>query len=406
MRGHDGALPPGGGAWSDSVRALRDYDFYRKAFARHGPVFRMRQYHQHVVCILGVPRIRSVLERHRDALRAAPLAIDRHTTAGLLRYMSPERHRAYRAQFRSVLTPAVVDANQGFIAAQAARVFDAMARDSRARGAAALAPHTDELAYRVCARVFLGVSPDGAAAQRLSVIYRELHPRRPWHSARAGAALAELVATVRGLARADCPPDSFLGTALAKHPEALDDPVFVENLSYFLHVARGDLRGLLGWLLKMLADHPEPGLRIRDEPGAADRFTSETLRLRQSEYLYRRAIAPLGVDGFEIPAGWLVRFCLRESHTDPAVFPEPLAFDPGRFARPVPADAYQPFGMDEHLCLGVPLTTTLSRVALETFVGRYDWALAADGPMELGWFHHDHWRPSRRFRLRLAPRSA
>ena len=54
-------------------------------------------------------------------------------------------------------------------------------------------------------------------------------------------------------------------------------------------------------------------------------------QLAQSEYLFRRANNAIQFRGVVIPAGWLVRVCIREIHRDPAVFTNPDRFDPDRF---------------------------------------------------------------------------
>ncbi len=55
---------------------------------------------------------------------------------------------------------------------------------------------------------------------------------------------------------------------------------------------------------------------------------------------------PLVIGGYHIPAGWLVRICVRESHRDPASFAEADRFDPDRFKGSGPdSDVYAPLGI-------------------------------------------------------------
>ena len=210
----------------------------------------------------------------------------------------------------------------------------------------------------------------------------------------------------------EAPADSFLGQALRGDPALSDDPVFVENLVYFFHIARCDLTGLCGWLFKMVLDQPAWVRRIRapgegtprERDGTAGWFVDETLRLRQSEYLYRTTSAPIRFEGWSIPAGWLVRLCIRESHTHPGAHERPHTFDPERFRDGAPPlDRYQPFGIYEHACLGMALTRTLGRIVVERLALGFDGEILRDGPMELGLHHHRHWAPSRRLRVRLTP---
>jgi cytochrome P450 len=59
-----------------------------------------------------------------------------------------------------------------------------------------------------------------------------------------------------------------------------------------------------------------------------------------------------------IPADTLVAVNLSRLHRDPDVWPDPLAFDPGRFSGERREDkvhrhAYEPFGGGVHKCIGM-----------------------------------------------------
>ena len=159
---------------------------------------------------------------------------------------------------------------------------------------------------------------------------------------------------------------SALRTLAERAPEALDDPVVTSNLVHMLDSSRHDVGGLLDWLVYRLAHHPEWRDRIR-EVGADDEpaswVVSETLRLNQSEKLYRETQCPVTIDGYRIPAGWWLRVLVRESHRDPEVFADPERFDPCRFVRGMPPRSqYSPFGLDAHACIGESLTRTFAIV--------------------------------------------
>jgi cytochrome P450 len=108
-------------------------------------------------------------------------------------------------------------------------------------------------------------------------------------------------------------------------------------------------------------------------------------------------------DGFVVPAGWLLRLCVRESHRSEEVWSDAAAFDPDRFARqPATRSRYSPFGFHQHACSGIDLSGMICRVTVEE-LSAFDWSLARDGDLEREFGHWSHWRPSSKLRIRLAP---
>lgn len=414
--------PPGSLGLRSSIRALADYRFYEEEAARHGPIFKSNQYYRPVLCIVGLERCQRFLREQRERLTSAPLPVDRHITGGLLRYMEPVSHAEYRRRLQACMKAGVLAACEPAMREQACRELSTLEALSCGIDSGTLPyPAIDRFVFRSMTRVFFGIPSDEPACERLARLYRVVDHRRLWRdSNRTRKALEEIVAIVREkasrLEREDEPtPSSFLGQAVRHDRDLLADPVFVENLAYFLHIARCDVTGLCGWLFKMLVDRPDWAARIRagredarrhGGTTAAERFVDETLRLRQSEYLYRTTADALEFEGFAIPRGWLVRLCIRESHTAADAFERPKEFDPDRFlGTTYPRERYQPFGVYEHACVGVALTKAVGRTFLEE-LARFHWEVVRDGPMELGLHHHGHWRPSSRLRVRPAPRPA
>jgi cytochrome P450 len=160
------------------------------------------------------------------------------------------------------------------------------------------------------------------------------------------------------------------------------------------------------WILKQLGDHPEWAARLRSSvrarPAAADpslptRILRETLRLEQSEYVYRRAQEDIVFHDLFIPKGWRIRVLIREGHRDPAVFDDPDRFDPDRFTRPdLVGKRLATFGLGAHTCIGPQLTETAITVALTELARSFEWQVIEDGPREYGWAH---WQPSGRMRI-------
>ena len=422
--GRGRGLPPGSLGLRSSIRALSDYGFYAKQASRFGPVFKTSQYHQSVVCVVGLERCQRFMRDHRERLTSAPLPIDRHVTGGLLRYMESADHALYRRRLQSCMKARALTGCESFIEERTRIELEAVAEQCGGNATGGVRPYRaiDRLLFIVLGRIFFGIQPDDPATSELRRLYGIVDHRRLWRRAnRTREGITGIVALVLNQAErlsrnGNEAPTSFLGQAIRDDPRLLADPVFVENLAIFLNIARFDMAGLCAWLLKMVGDHPDWGLRVReareaapssDPTGPGARFVDETLRLRQSEYLYRTASDLIRFDGYTVPAGWLVRLCIRESHTSEDAFERPYEFDPDRFlGRTHPPERYQPFGIYEHACLGIGITRTIGRIFVEQLTTGFQWSIARDGPMELAPYHHRHWTPSRRFEIRLTPRRA
>ena len=109
-------------------------------------------------------------------------------------------------------------------------------------------------------------------------------------------------------------------------------------------------------------------------------------------------------EGFRLPKGWLIRLCVWESHRSGDAFEDPETFDPDRFlSSAFHTSEYSPFGWAQHACNGVPLTNMLCRTVIEELVGGFEWRIEGNGPLEHGFRHWQHWRPTSELRLSLTP---
>jgi cytochrome P450 len=398
-------LPPGSLGLLPVGPIVDDRFFLRQA-ARHGPVFKTSQFARPMVCVVGLDRIVEVLRRWDDVLDPPALPFDAFVPGGFVRSMRGERHAATAARLRPLAARDAIVAHERFVAAAARAAWGGLATASTVEGGVSPRPALRELLFTILIRVLFGIERDDPAFPRLVALYDVIDVRRSSGALRRRArpALDELIALVRAPGRGGA---SVLAAVARQDPGALDDPTVVANLVYVVQNARDDTAGLLLWTLKMLGDHPEwaRALATTDEVEAlALRIVLETLRLEQSEFLFRAARAPLMIDGFSVPAGWLVRFCIRESHRDPAIFSDPDRFDPDRFHAMPSRLAYSPFGAStsRHACLGEQITKTVASIALSELARGFTWHVVGDGPREFdGW----HWTPSQEFRIAITRRT-
>ena len=141
------------------------------------------------------------------------------------------------------------------------------------------------------------------------------------------------------------------------------------------------------------------------QPDAIERLERETLRLSQSEYLYRRVRRDFTFEGFRVPKNWLVRICVWESHRDSRIFEDPDRFNPDRFLQQdYTHNTYSPFGSGRHACNGVPLSMAIARAFFEELSQAWNWSVTGHGTVERDFRHWSHWRPGRSLRLVLRDR--
>jgi cytochrome P450 len=129
----------------------------------------------------------------------------------------------------------------------------------------------------------------------------------------------------------------------------------------------------LTWTLYLLGRHPGAQERLRAEvstldgqpptPGTLPSLTytraviSEAMRLYPPAWIIGRTLtADLDLAGWHLPAGSVAAVSPLLLHHDPRWYPDPEAFDPGRWLddrrHAVPRHAYLPFGTGPRACIG------------------------------------------------------
>lgn len=147
----------------------------------------------------------------------------------------------------------------------------------------------------------------------------------------------------------------------------------VEEARVSLAAAHDTTTHTLAWAVWHLARFPQ--WRAPEHLRAVVR---ETMRLYPAGFIGSRRLArDHEFEGHALPKGALALYSPYLTHRDPALWPDPLAFDPGRWTNgPPPAWGYLPFGGGERTCLGMHLAHLLLDEALRGFTG---------GELEVRW---------------------
>lgn len=413
-------LPPGSLSVSRSVRALADRRFYLDQARRHGPIFKAAQFHRGVICVVGLERGHRLLREHASSITSSPLPLTRDISGGFVRYMDEATYHRYGPLLRKALARPVVAAAEPVMASAARRELDQMAVVCERTSGEAVrpGPYFERIVHDSFLMALFGIAAGTRASGRFEAFYPPIaaHELANPLTDDAKRALKSLRAVLLEHLGEQSPngdePLSSL-TELRRIDPRLPDATCLDNLVFTLRISSSNVVSLLHWLVEMLGRHPGWAARARSElvaprvaakPDLVDRIVLETLRLAQSEYLYRVLADDVDYEGFRLPKGWLLRICVWESHRDPEAFDDPETFNPDRFLAPsFDPSSYSPFGRGQHACNGIPLAKSICRAVLEELISGFDWEVCGSGAAEHDFRHWNHWRPSSRLALRLTP---
>jgi cytochrome P450 len=418
-------LPPGSLALGASISAIANRNFYLQQARQHGPVFKMAQFNQPVVCVVGLDRGFRLFREHRDALGPSELPFNKAVTGGFLRYMDDKTHARYAPLFMKALSAKNLAPLMPAVAVTCKEVLEQMSRDCRDSADNEVAPgaYCKQLAFFTLLRVLFGLSKDMPQFREMMLVYSALEQyslSRP-----VTKSVHQSIAQLRQYLLAYCADtqktssselDSSTLVVLKRINPEMPDEVCIDNLLFILKIATDNLAGLLQWIFKMLGEHPEILERIHREdnqPSATDAKTladcvvRETLRLSQSEYLYRKLKKDVSFEGYTLPGGWLLRLCIWEGHRTCRSVEDPERFNPDRFReRELGINEYSPFGYGKHACNGAHLAQMIAGEFIRALAKGFTLKVGADGPVERDFRHWRHWRPSSQFRVEICPKAA
>jgi cytochrome P450 len=150
----------------------------------------------------------------------------------------------------------------------------------------------------------------------------------------------------------------------------------------------------LAWTFERLLRSPHAYARLRDTLAEDDEeylecVIKESMRSRPVvSYAMRRLSEPFSVAGYMVPTGAYLGTSIILTHNNPALYPEPEAFQPERFAdKRTDTYAWVPFGGGTRRCLGAAFATYEMKVVLRRIVERCELTAPEQKPE----------RPKRRF---------
>ncbi len=182
---------------------------------------------------------------------------------------------------------------------------------------------------------------------------------------RGRAAFARLADRLRAALARD--PESLLGAAAREGTISLDE--VLANAGILLFGGIETTEGMIAGAALQLLRRPSLWARLGQAGDRdLDALIDESLRLEPSAAVIDRyATADTELEGASIASGELVRLSIAAANRDPALFPEPDRFDPGR----PNLRRHLAFAQGPHVCLGVHLARLETRIALQCLAGHF-----------------------------------
>ena len=133
---------------------------------------------------------------------------------------------------------------------------------------------------------------------------------------------------------------------------------------------------LIGWLAKVLAEHPDQRRLVVEDRSLLQNVIEETLRFEPTGHANARYVTEdIEYYGTTMPAGSAVLLIMASANRDPRRFVEPDSYDILR------KDVqHLTFGYGLHFCLGTHLARLEGRVALDELLNRWtEWEVDYSG---------------------------
>jgi cytochrome P450 len=124
---------------------------------------------------------------------------------------------------------------------------------------------------------------------------------------------------------------------------------------------------LIGWLAKVLAEHPDQRREIAEDRSLLTRTVDETLRFEPTgPHVARWTARDFECYGTTVPAGSAMLLLFGAANRDPRRYQDPETFDIRR-----DNISHITFGKGVHYCLGANLARLEGRIALDELLNRW-----------------------------------
>lgn len=391
---------PPGPSIRHTIAILREpHGFHDRCAEQYGPVYRYSFVGAETIALRGADALQWAMEDRDGILSCAEgwVALAEMFPGGLMLRDGAD-HRAHRRIMQTAFRKQAMD---GYLQALGDNMERALATLPRGK-AFAFYPAIKALTLRIGAAVFLGLEPDDPMMDRVNTwLVRETHGaigllRVPGPATAFGRGLAAhraMIAYLKGLipSRRAAGGGDFFSQMCRAHDEdgtGWSDEDIARHFNFLLMAAHDTTASALTSMAWGITGNRAVSDAMRAEAAGlpdgplqpswqsdlrlTDRVLKEALRLNPPVlFMPRRLTADAEWLGIPLPRGAYVMTNPSAIQRDPAIFPDPLRFDPSRFERgedKAHKYAWAPFGGGIHKCIGMHFAQIHARVFWSTLL--------------------------------------
>lgn len=243
----------------------------------------------------------------------------------------------------------------------------------------------------------------------LSLVRRPIPGNRWWRGLRSRRVLERFFAEHLPAKRAGDGTDLFsaLCQATTDDGHRFSDQDVVNHMIFLLMAAHDTTTITMTSMTYFLAKHPQWQQRVREESMAIgkpvldyadlDRLTALDLVMKEAmrrippvPALPRKTVRDTELLGYFLPAGTTVSVSILLNHHLEQYWPDPMRFDPERFAPhrredKVHRHAWTPYGGGVHKCIGMYFASTQVKAIMHQLLLRFRWSVPDGYQMPVDW---------------------
>ena len=417
------SLPPGDFGLpfiGKTLNFFTDPDFASKEHAKYGSLFKTRLLNQPTVFIKGPDAIRFLFAQESDRITITwPDSVKALLGPLSLALQTGDVHAGRRRLMAQAFQPRALEGYIDTMVSISDRYFQQWTQISAHNGSLTWYPQLRRYTFDIACKLLVGL--DHASETELGDLFEvwcaglfSLPVNLPWTAFgrarrsrdRLLEALEKLICDRKQSTYASATPDALelLLTAKDDDGKSLTIEELKDQVLLLLFAGHETLTSALTSFCLLIAQNPEIREKAKTEQNNLEdeRLTLETLK--QMTYLEQilkevlRQVPPVGggfrqvletceFGGYQIPAGWMILYQIKQTHQEPDIYTQPEQFNPERFELEQSEQkrkpfSYIPFGGGIRECIGKEFARLEMKLFAAKLLRNHHWELLPNQNLE------------------------